>query len=163
MTKKENAAWHCNAHSNNVVVVAPGAVAPGAPGARRLLSALDLDMAFDARSFVDVETGAVGRSAADFERLLLFERLNLLEVLSGADATSGVPQKMLGAVRGDPALQVAASALYDTLVLNFMRASGLLGGGAGGPGAAPAWTPELHAAAHALVRLAIIVMADYAA
>jgi hypothetical protein len=142
--------------------VAPGAVAAGT---RRLLSCLDLDMAFDARSFVDVETGAVGRPAAEFERLLLFERLNLLEVLSGADATSGVPQKMLGAVRGDPALQVAASALYDTLVLNFMRASGLLGGGgaSGGSGATPEWSQPLHDAAHALMRLAIIVMADYAA
>ena len=122
-------------------------------------------MAFDARSFVDVETGAVGRPAAEFERLLLFERLNLLEVLSGADATSGVPQKMLGAVRGDPALQVAASALYDTLVLNFMRASGLLGGGGGGGAscATPEWSQPLHDAAHALMRLAIIVMADYAA
>ncbi|NBQ13491.1 MAG: hypothetical protein EBU31_02495 [Proteobacteria bacterium] len=39
--------------------MAPGAVAPGAPGARRLLSCLDLDMAFDAASFVDTETGAV--------------------------------------------------------------------------------------------------------
>jgi hypothetical protein len=42
----------CNAHSNNLVIVAPGAVSADAPEVCRFLSILDLDMAFDARSYV---------------------------------------------------------------------------------------------------------------
>ena len=44
MCARENADWHCNAHSNNLVVVAEGSVAAGARGGTRLLSMLDLDV-----------------------------------------------------------------------------------------------------------------------
>ena len=155
--------YHCNAHANNFVVAAPGAVAAGAPGARSLLTCLDLDMAFDAAGFVDTETGAVGRDAAAFECLLYYEKLNTYDVLAGSDAHNLLPdsepaQAALFKLRRNAQLEVAQSALSDTLLLNFRRASGL------GEGCAPpAWTPALHEAAHALMRLAIIVMADYAA
>ena len=94
MTNKANGEWHCNAHSNNLVIVAPGAIDADSPEACRLLSCLDLDMAFDAVTYVDTSTGVVGQEAVAFARLLDFERFQMMSVLSGADASSGVPQNM---------------------------------------------------------------------
>ena len=44
MCNKAYADWHCNAHSNNLMVVAEGAVAAGAQGSTRLLAMLDIDV-----------------------------------------------------------------------------------------------------------------------
>jgi hypothetical protein len=44
MCNRAMAVWHCNAHSNNLVVVAEGSVPAGAPGSTRLVSMLDIDV-----------------------------------------------------------------------------------------------------------------------
>ena len=159
--------WHCNAHSNNLVVVAEGAVPPGKPGAHRLLSMLDIDMAFDAPTYVElyglfgIEKGRVGMPAERFSRLLEFERWQMFSVLSGADATSGVPRDLNPMVSAlimwFPHLSPLKSCLKDTLL------SGYLAGLAGREGEVPQFNQQLHAAAHAYIRLAICVMGNYAA
>jgi hypothetical protein len=177
MTDKLNGGFHCNAHSNNLVVVAEGAVPAGSAGSCRLLSMLDTDMAFDAASFVDTGSCRLGQEPAAFARLLHFERISMCSVLSGADSTSGVPMAMKAAISTatSAALLSVRSALTDTLVLAYQRgcaeaeageAEGGKGGAQGGspqPPAVPPFDAALHRAAHALMRLAIIVMADYAA
>jgi len=149
---------------------------------------LDLDMAFDATSFVDTETGAVGCAPSAFDRLLSFEKSQMLSVLAGADASSGVPQNMKGYLssRNLPSQTVLAQyALTDTLISAFLAGCNGGGGGGGGggsggsggegcvgscdshvgtlPSGVPPFDPALHRTAHAIMRLAIIVMADYAA
>jgi hypothetical protein len=57
-----------------------------------------------------------------------------------------------------PLLDNVKSALYDTLMLGYLRG---YTGDASYPVAA--FDPALHAAAHCVIRLAIIVMADYCA
>ncbi len=88
--------FHCNAHANNVVIPAPGSLKPGEPGAQRLLAGLDLDMAFDAHNFVkgwpvDSASDKPGMEAAKFANLQQFEYVNLLDAISGGDASNGVP------------------------------------------------------------------------
>lgn len=120
-------------------------------------------MAFDAASFVDLESGAVGLAPGRFARLLHFERSQMLSVLSGADATSGVPRDMRPHVTqvylAAPHLAVVRDALVDTMVRAYQ--AGLAGDAASG--AVPQHHPLLHAAAHAYMRLAICVMGSYAA
>ena len=82
-----------------------------------LLGYLDLDMAFDEQSYVDLSGS--GGEGATFAEMHLFEReaVNLMEVLAGADATSGVPQIALSALDARPAaVRLAATLLDDTLV-----------------------------------------------
>ena len=156
--------WHCNAHSNNLVVVAEGHVPAGAPGAQRLLSMLDIDMAFDAPSYVFLDgpqKGAQGMPHTTFSRLLEFERWRMLSVLSGADASSGVPRD-LGPLASMvtamvPQLLVVKNCLKDTLV------SGFFAGLEGNEAAVPRFDARLHAAAHSYIRLGICVMGNYAA
>ena len=58
---------HCNAHNNNVVVVAPGLGPEDS-----YLAYLDLDMAFDDETYVDTwKTGTVGADPAEFDALLV--------------------------------------------------------------------------------------------
>jgi hypothetical protein len=82
---------HCNAHANNLMLVPPSAIPSDAPGSKRLvcicvmsifkqslsrklqISMLDLDMAFDASSFVDgfppgKASGNVSERAMEHER-----------------------------------------------------------------------------------------------
>ena len=121
---------------------------------------LDLDMAFDSHHCVDMTTGVVGRTVEQFSRLLQFETIQMRSVLAGSDSSSGVPMCVLPYVNGysTPMLDAMRTAFTDTLILNF---------NAGYTGSlkevAPAFHPVLHKAAHAVIRLAIIVMADYAA
>jgi len=157
--------WHCNAHSNNLVVVAEGLVPPGAPGAQRLLCMLDIDMAFDAPSYVFLDgpqRGTLGMAPETMARLLRFERWNMMSVLSGADTTSGVPRDLLPKATElmllSPHLLPIKNCLKDTLVSGFL--AGLEGSEAA---AVPRFDPLLHAAAHAYIRLAICVMGNYAA
>ena len=158
MCNKAFADWHCNAHSNNLVLLPERAGAAAAPP--RLLAMLDVDMAFDGASFVDVGSGATGLPAARLAALLEFERWQMLSVLAGADSTSGLPRDMKPAVTelylARPRLRRARSALVDTLLLGY------LAGLAGDAAAVPAHDARLHAAAHAYARLAVAVMANYA-
>eukprot|EP00004_Rigifila_ramosa_P008594 TRINITY_DN1984_c0_g2_i2.p1 TRINITY_DN1984_c0_g2~~TRINITY_DN1984_c0_g2_i2.p1 ORF type:complete len:678 (-),score=146.88 TRINITY_DN1984_c0_g2_i2:135-2168(-) len=155
--------YHCNAHANNLAVVAPGA------GGGALLGLLDLDMAFEETTFVDMETGRVGQARDEFSWLLFFEYVNLMEVLAGGDNSTGVPQVAEPVVRASMPAAVGAlrTALYDTLVLAYMRGySGRSGdGGAGGGAAGEAGSRDevLERGARCVVRLAIAVMAEYVA
>jgi len=238
MTRRDLGAWHCNAHTNNFVLVAEEVgeedgegreeSGNGVPQQQQLLAALDLDMAFDAAGFVDLSrrlasvgevtsdgaggmaeperafhSSSVGAPPAAFERLLHFEACNLMEVLAGADASTGVPAVAMAAVEAGlpPLLRAARSALYDTMVLAYLReynagrrrlrqlpgeqlqraaeAEGAATPAAAAaealedeaaaeeaqfpPSAVPPFDRLLHRAAHAVLRLAIIVMADFAA
>ena len=155
--------WHCNAHSNNVILLSEREAARAAastPGAELPLCAcVDFDMAFTARSFVDMASGRVGCEPHDFARLLERERLNFCEVLAGGDSTSGVPQVAMRTV-GDypPTIRTAQNALSDTLVRAFLRAVDAPGGDV--LRHAAAFDPLLHRASYALLRMAIIVMAE---
>ena len=121
-------------------------------------------MAFDAASFVNLAAGAseaaaganeVAAGAAQVHAVLLErEYVNLMEVLAGGDSSSGVPQVALSEIERQPAAVLAASnALHDTLILAYQRAY------AGEPPLV-AVSESLHHCAHALVRLAICVMAE---
>lgn len=155
--------WHCNAHSNNVVLTAEGLLEKGQPGADSLLSVLDLDMAFDEHSFVDIDKKKVGLDPEEFSRLLVFEAVQLFEVLMGSsDSTNGVPQvamKMMEEIEEREKLDALGSALRDTMALGF------LSGYTGDSGAYPvvSFDENMHKVAHIICRLAISVMADYVA
>ena len=119
----------------------------------------DLDMAFDAQSFVDFERRTVGADAADFALLLERERVNFAEVLAGADASTGVPQVALPFVQAfPPKLKGIKNALYDTAILGFERG---YTGDEQYPAAA--YDEALHRAAYAILRLALCSMADFVA
>ena len=114
-------------------------------------------MAFAAQSVVDMATGRVGAPSVAFAALLRREKLNFAEVLAGGDCSSGVPQIAMRAVE-DVADEVKAArhCLHDTLVSAFLRAYDA-------PAAVEheaAFDPLLHRGAYALLRMAIIVMAD---
>ena len=81
---------HCNAHSNNMVLV-PEPEPSIAAAEHNFLAFLDLDMAFDRQSFVDTSKGTLGASLEKHQKLLHLEHVNFAEVLAGADSTSGVP------------------------------------------------------------------------
>ena len=82
-----------------------------------------------------------------------------MEVISGADTTSGVPevaQKVVAAQ--SEALRLAKVALYDTMMLAYVSAY------EGNEKCAVApFDAELHAGGYAVVKLAIICQAEYVA
>lgn len=86
--------------------------------------------------------------------------LSFMEVLAGNDATSGVPMVAREALTAGatPVLDNVKSALYDTLLLGYLR-----GYSSDERHAFFPYDAELQRAAHCLMRLAIIVMADYCA
>ena len=94
--------------------------------------------------------------------LHLFAKCNFAEVLAGGDSSSGVPQVALSAVEGQPeAVKAARHALYDTLVRSLLRAyEGTAAPGAAAVEHAAPYDPLLHKGAYALLRMAIIVMAE---
>jgi hypothetical protein len=148
------------------VLNSEGLIPAGQPGADSLLSLLDLDMAFDERSYVDAKTKKVGQEPDEFSRLLIYETLNLLEVLQGdADTTSGVPtvaRALMQEAIGDnspPKLNALGSALRDSLSLGFLR--GYTGDAESYP--VVEFDPDMHQAAHIICRLAICVMAEFIA
>jgi hypothetical protein len=146
---------HCNAHSNNMVLI-PESEESNEQSS--YLAFLDLDMAFDRTSFVDVQTGQLGCSAEAFEKLLGFEHVNFAEVLAGADASSGVPhdaeQRLQALPLGVRALQTV---LTDTLIKAYLTAYE-------NPRAVPhAFDQDLFAAGHAIMRLACIAQARFVA
>ena len=85
-----------------------------------------------------------------------------MEVLAGNDATSGVPMVAREALAAGatPVLDNVKSALYDTLLLGYLRG---YSGSSDERHAVFPYDAELQRAAHCLMRLAIIVMADYCA
>mmetsp|Transcript_21614 Transcript_21614/g.40034 ORF Transcript_21614/g.40034 Transcript_21614/m.40034 type:complete len:702 (+) Transcript_21614:50-2155(+) len=152
--------WHCNAHANNVVVLSEES------SAEMFLGYLDLDMAFDDSTFVSVygkgsPIGTVGIGKEAHDQLLDREHINFLEVLAGADTTSGVPMVAKDHLRSHEKYQeieVVKSVLYDALVLGYLNAYK----GDSGFAVAPL-DPELHKFARIVIKLAIMVMADYIA
>jgi hypothetical protein len=148
--------WHCNAHANNLVVLAEGS------SDEMFLGYLDLDMAFDDETFVSVygkagAVGTVGIGQDDHATLLKREHVNFLEVLCGADSNTGVPPVLQSFIRQRPkAREVAGtmSLLYDSLALGYLNAYS-------GPSfpVAP-FDPDLHRLSHIIIKFAIIVMAD---
>jgi len=152
--------WHCNAHTNNLVVLSEEQAALVSPCVspieRPLLACLDTDMAFSARTFVDMERRKVGAPAALFATLLARERINFAEVLAGGDSSTGVPSVAMSALEAQPAaVQAARHALHDTLVRHFLLVYDE------GASACSAPMDELmRRAVYATLRMAIIVMAD---
>ena len=152
--------WHCNAHCNNMVVLAPG------NDANSYLSYLDLDMAFGSHEFVDIDPksttfGHVGQAEDDFvNHRLKFENVNFMEVLAGNDSTSGVP-KIGQDVVSQFAIktQLIREYLYDVMMHGYMHAysngdKGYL---------CESFHPELHQAGLCFIKLSIIKQADYIA
>ena len=131
----------------------------------RLLGVLDLDMAFSAEAWVDVATGAVGKPRAAFARLQDLEYAGMAETMASF-CPDGVPQHMIAPLEEDlraagSEAPLALSALSDTMMLSFEAA--YLGAAAVGGGEPPLFNARLHAAAHAVLRLALILQARYRA
>ena len=160
LCNKEWDEWHCNAHANNLVVVPEGSVPPDHPGAHSLLSFLDLDMAFSAADFIDVENKRVGVSEEVFASIMWKEHVSLMEVLAGSDSSTGVPMVAASAAgMHEDAITVIKSGLYDTLIMGYL--SGYHDDAVRFP--VMPYDETLQAAAHSIIRLAIIIMADYVA
>ena len=98
-------------------------------------------------------------SAKAHKVLLRREHVNFLEVLAGADATSGVPMIAKSEVRKQSeGVKVVSSILHDALVLAYLneyedkkaysKAS---------------FDPILHKISRVLIKLSIIIMADFVA
>jgi len=154
--------WHCNAHANNVTIL-DESVAPSADHPM-FLGYLDLDMAFDDKTFVSVygmgsPKGTVGTPAETHDLLLAREHVNFMEVLAGADSTTGVPPVAKQAVREQPGgIKVVKSLLYDSLILGYLNA---YEHDAESPLAA--FDPQLHELARLLIKMSILIMADFIA
>ena len=187
MCRRDLDEWHCNAHANNMVLLTE----EEGSRLRSFLSYLDLDMAFDDETFVDTwkATGAAAgdespkeaatAAAADgdddgegdkeeahkkrrkaHDDLLLRESVNFMEVLAGGDSSNGVPQIARAVVDAQSAnVQAAKTALYDTLILAFAEEYSQQEEGE----SSFEFDPQLHAAAYAMCKLAVIVMADFVA
>ena len=156
-----------------MVSIAPGSAPAGSDREPSYLAYLDLDMAFTAADFVDVDPkssrfGEVGQDAQEFRGVrLAFENANFMEVIAGNDTTTGVPPLAQARTSALPtALALAREALYDAMMHGYLHAYGG-GGGDGGDAAsgyrvAP-YDARLHAAGMCVLRLALIKQADYIA
>ncbi len=154
MCRRDLDEWHCNAHANNFVVLRNSA--------KSFLSFLDLDMAFHKDFFVDFESGKVGLDDAEWAALKEREYNNLMEVLAGADVSSGVPRVAKTETENQSAgVKLTKSVLYDALILGFRN--GYAGSDCGGRFPVAEHDEKTHAAASLLVRLALVVMADFVA
>lgn len=184
MCRRDLDEWHCNAHSNNMVVLQE-------TEARRhgcLLGYLDLDMAFDQATFVDPAKAASVKAAVEeeeevegeedesaaessisdleWDRLLLREAVNFMEVLAGGDASSGVPAVAQAAVAAQgPRMHAVRAALNDTLILSFRNAYESDTAAVRSEDVYPttSFDKSLHEAAIAVCKLALITMADFVA
>eukprot|EP00658_Telonema_sp_P-2_P021113 TRINITY_DN1838_c0_g2_i1.p1 TRINITY_DN1838_c0_g2~~TRINITY_DN1838_c0_g2_i1.p1 ORF type:complete len:574 (-),score=138.39 TRINITY_DN1838_c0_g2_i1:231-1952(-) len=151
--------WHCNAHANNVMILDEQSAPPD-----MFLGYLDLDMAFDDQSFVSVygknaPKGTVGIPAAEHDVLLRREHVNFMEVLAGGDTTSGVPQVAKEQVGKQPvACELTKAVLYDALVLGYLNAYERDETMALAP-----VDEKQHRLARLLIKMAIMVMADFVA
>jgi hypothetical protein len=166
MTRKDLGEWHCNAHSNNLVVLSENKGSSNNSKEKPLLGALDFDMAFDMESYVNMDAGKIGDSKQHFDAILHLEYLNLLEVLAGADSSNGIPDVALSFIseNDNPAIKLIRTALYDNLINSFLSSYNSTYLNEDKPTARPSpWSKELHAVSHSLIRLAIIVMAEFVA
>jgi len=181
MCRRDYDEWHCNAHANNVVLL------PEEEGQRlnSFLCYLDLDMSFDDETFVDIwapkeatnsnnceksngdasptTTGLSQKTAHD--ALLARENANFMEVLAGGDSSNGVPQIARTVVDSQTSeIATAKAALYDTLIFSYQKAYKHQPPEGGAVlESSTLYSPELHKAAYAICKLAIIVMADFVA
>ena len=145
--------FHCNAHSNNICVLKEGTVSD------KILSFLDLDMAFTSEKHCNLKTGVVGLKKEEEEKLFRFEMVNLMEVLAGGDASTGVPMVARREVDSRHGVVVLVeNALTDLLIRGFIE--GYEGDEC--PTSAK-FDKELHVGAYGLVKLAIIKQAEFAA
>jgi hypothetical protein len=174
--------WHCNAHANNMAIMAPG------NSDTTYLSYLDLDMAFDAKTVVDVKPssdtfGQVGQTEDEFGLLLAFEHFNFMEVIAGNDSSTGVPAIAKDAVSSlSNAMQIARQVLYDTMLNGYMHAyydeandevdgETKMGSSTEGSSSSSSsskysvceFDSEMHKVGMALIKLAIIKQSDYLA
>lgn len=198
LTRNDMAQLHCNAHTNNLVVT------PYDESGKRqnFLSFLDLDMAFDEKTYVkvgeknddrnnivdanitlvtnteDVALGdsstskvkrvvdkgdqrelKIGLSKEDFDTLLHTENINFMEVLVGGDANSGVAQVAKEVVgKHSEKVKLVKIALYDTMLMGYMCAYN-----DSKSFAAADFNEKMHKAAYSLIKMAIIVQADFVA
>jgi hypothetical protein len=107
---------HCNAHANNFVLADPRVPAPPS-SSTCLLGYLDLDMAFRAEGVAAARSPSTLQPAKVFEE----EHFGLLEVLLGADSSSGVRGAPAAVVGGFPAdVKAVRAVLHDTLALGFL-------------------------------------------
>ena len=91
--------------------------------------------------------------------MLRREHVNFLEVLAGADATSGVPMIAKEQVRKQSnAVKVVSSILHDGLVLAYLNEYEDKKEYPKAP-----FDPILHKISRLLIKLSMIVMADYVA
>lgn len=152
MCRRDLDEWHCNAHANNFVLLPEGS-------SDRFTSYLDLDMAFDEKSFVDVVGRKVGISTAEFDHLLWRENVNLMECLCGSDRSNGVPGVALSWIeKQDNRVRTISSGLYDALMLGYLNAY------AKDTNAYVAKQDKLmDHAAHCVLRLAVITMSEFEA
>lgn len=166
MCRRELDEWHCNAHSNSFVLIPPPPCHVNLPGYssplshRPMLGFLDLDMAYSAETCLSVGKDSESSSGADFDVIMWKEYVNLMEVLAGSDSSSGVPQIARGAIETqDSKIRGMQSALKDTLVLAYIDAYN----GSQRACLGEEYNPDLHAAAHCVAKLGVMVMAPYVA
>lgn len=111
------------------------------------------------RGLYDAADGPPPAATESYDRLLLRESVNFMEVLAGGDTTNGVPMVAKATVESQgPILQAVKAGLYDTMMLGYLH-------GYHDDDAFPRADADLqlHKAAYAIVRMAIVVMADYVA
>lgn len=156
--------WHCNAHANNVVVLPE--VEEEFRDCQSLLSYLDLDMAFTADTYLDTwGSGKIGMNLNEneketFNHLLFTEHINFMEVLVGADASTGVPQVAKEYVDSHgEMMKLLQTCLYDTLILGYLNAYN------NDDEQFPVcqYDETLHRGAHKIMQLATIVMSEFVA
>jgi hypothetical protein len=193
MCRRDLDEWHCNAHANNMVLLteeegsrlrsflsyldldmafddetfvdtwkataaAAGDESPEDAAAAAAAAAADGDDGGEGDKEEAEEAHMKRRKAHD--DLLLRESVNFIEVLAGGDSSNGVPQIARAVVDAQSAnVQAAKTALYDTLILAFAEEYNQQEEGK----SSFEFDPQLHAAAYAMCKLAVIVMADFVA
>mmetsp|Transcript_149018 Transcript_149018/g.260408 ORF Transcript_149018/g.260408 Transcript_149018/m.260408 type:complete len:118 (-) Transcript_149018:127-480(-) len=117
-------------------------------------------MAFDAETYVDTwASGEIGMDPSEFDKLLFREHCNFMEVLVGADTSSGVPKSAAPTVASySTNIRLVLVGLYDTLLMGYMR-------GYFDDDQYPVadFDPVIHRAGYSVIKLAIVVMADLVA
>ena len=171
--------WHCNAHSNNMVVLDPREVASLENKCHAFLGYVDLDMAFSRDEYVNLkEGGMVGIGEKAFDALLEYEHLNFKATLTGLSNSSGLrsPQileneeKMWGKEKYK-ILKLLRTALYDTMVLSYQDAYEEIKQTVetskeidkSRKSACVPYDAELHDAAQDFIELALIYQSQYVA
>ena len=181
--------WHCNAHANNLVVLAPSSTVEvteeeeddekcEARSARdkgkaglSFLSYLDLDMCFSNTDFVEIDPrvstfGEVGQSVESFSLRLGFEHANFAEVVAGNDASSGVPLIAREVLRKQTkALRLAREILCDVMMRGYLYGyyNDCVDVETEARGEVVTPDIKLHEAAMEIVKIALIKQADYLA